>query len=57
MAPINALQVARLRGVSSATSNKAPVRAATTGPITLAGFQTIDGVTFTSSDAANFDFT
>lgn len=37
-------------GVSTSTAVKAPVRCATTANITLSGFQTIDGVTLTSSD-------
>lgn len=40
----------QIDGVSSSLAVKAPVRCATTANITLSGFQTIDGVTPTSSD-------
>lgn len=43
---------ARLGGASSSLAFKAPCRVATTANITLSGFQTIDGVTFTSADEA-----
>lgn len=42
----------RLEGARSTFGVKKPVRAATTGNITLSGFQTIDGVTFASGDEA-----
>lgn len=50
----NTLILSRLSGVNSAVAIKAPCRAASTTPITLAGMQTIDGVTFLATDAANF---
>jgi hypothetical protein len=40
----------RFRGVNSGLAIKAPVRAATTGNITLSGLQTIDGVSCVSGD-------
>jgi hypothetical protein len=42
----------RFTGINAALALKAPVRCATTGPITLQGLQTIDGVTFQQSDVA-----
>ena len=38
------MQVDRFSGISSSLGIKAPVVAATTGPITLSGLQTVDGV-------------
>ena len=42
----------RAAGFNSALSQKAPCRAATTTNITLAGYQTIDGVAFAAADVA-----
>lgn len=41
----------RIGGARSALAFKAPCRVATTGPITLSGFQTIDGELLAASDA------
>ncbi len=43
----------RLQGARAGLADKQPVRAATTANITLSGFQTVDGVTFASTDSAN----
>ncbi len=40
----------RIKGISSGLAVKAPVRAATTAAITLAGLQTIDGIVLASGD-------
>ena len=40
----------RLAGVTAGLASKAPVRAATTGNITLSGAQTIDGVAVVADD-------
>lgn len=40
----------RLKGARTALGVKTPVRAASTGNLTLSGFQTVDGVTFASGD-------
>jgi hypothetical protein len=45
-----ALSVDRINGISGDLAIKAPVRVATTADITLAGFQTIDGVTVVEAD-------
>lgn len=43
-------QLDRLNGVNDGVAIKAPVRCATTGPITLSGLQTIDGVSVVGGD-------
>lgn len=40
----------RLNGLTTSVAVKAPCRVATTGPITLSGLQTIDGVTLADRD-------
>jgi len=45
----------RLSGAISSLAVKAPVRAATTGNVTLSGFQTIDGIAISSAATAGID--
>jgi hypothetical protein len=40
----------RIQGASASLAFKAPVRCASTGTLTLSGFQTIDGITPTSTE-------
>jgi hypothetical protein len=47
----NSLIKAQLLGVSAALAYKSPCRCATTGPIALAGYQTIDGVMLQAGDS------